>query len=68
MATTILDDGTMHFEVDDLILFFHREGRVGISLKKPLMFGFRIHDSYEFSISLGDVQISESLLKQGFSI
>jgi len=68
MATTILDTGTMHFEVDDLILFHHRGDRVGISLKKPLMFGFRIHDSYEFSISLGDIRISDLFLKQGFSI
>ena len=52
MATTIIDNGTMHFEVDDIIIFHHREGRVGISIKRPKVFGFRLHDSYEFSISL----------------
>jgi len=68
MAITIIDNGTMHFEVDDIILFHHRRDRVGISFKKPSMFGFHMQDSYKFSISLGDVRINESFLKQGFLI
>ena len=68
MATTILDTDTMHFEVDALIFFHHHKDRVGISMKRPSMFGFHMHNSYEFSISLGDIRISDLFLKQGFLI